>query len=49
MNQEDSLFPEIRKGSGVYAGVSPRTLYTFCHPVNRGKGPSDFGYIHGAR
>jgi hypothetical protein len=49
VNQQESLFPEIRKRSGVYAGVSPSTLYTFCHPVNRGKGLSDFGYKHGAR
>lgn len=49
MNQQESLFLEIRKGNGVYAGVSPSTLYTFCSPVNHGKGPSDFGYKHGAR
>jgi len=47
VNQQES-FPEIRKGSGVYAGVSPSSLYTFCHPVNRGKGPSGLGYKHGA-
>jgi len=45
VNQEESLFPEIRKGSGV----NPSTLYTFCHPVNRAKRPSDFRYKHGTR
>lgn len=45
VNHEESLFPEFRKGSGVYAIVSPISLHTFCHP----EGTSDFASKHGVR
>lgn len=48
MNHEES-FPEFRKGSGVYAIVSPLSLHTFCHPVNHAEGTSDFASKHGVR